>query len=110
MELTTDYYAYEYAIIQKLNDIFNVKNVDFNKETVEAYGYSHDKFGNLQRGILSKFDIDNYIQLNFRHEFHYCISRKSLVNAFQKNCPADEVVIRLKKIIEKEWLKLIYND
>lgn len=110
MELTTDYYAYEYAIIQKLNDIFNVKNVDFNKETVEAYGYSHDEFDNLQRVLLSKFEVDNYIQLNFEHKFHYCISRKSLVHAFQENCPADEVVIRLKKIIENEWLKLIYKD
>lgn len=110
MELTTDYYVYEYSIIQKLNDIFNIKSIEFNQETVESYGYSHDEFGNLQRVLLSKFDIDNYIQLNFKHKFHYCISRKSLVNAFQENCPADEVVTRLKRIIEKEWAKLIYKD
>ena len=103
MEFTTDYYAYEYSIIQKLNDIFNIKNVKFNKETLEVYG-------DLKGEPLSKFDIDNYIQLNFKHKFHYCISRKSLINAFQENCLSDEVVTRLKRIIEKEWLKLIYND
>lgn len=103
MELTTDYYAYEYAIIQKLNDIFNIKSISFNKETQEIYG-------NLQSTPLFKIDIDNYIQLNFKRKFHYCISRKSLVNAFQENCPADEVVIRLKRIIKNEWSKLIYNE
>lgn len=110
MELTTDYYVYEYAILQKLNDIFNIENIEINKETQEIYRHSHDEFGNLQRVLLSKFDIDNYIQLNFKHKFHYSISRKSLFYAFQENCPADEVVTRLKRIIEKEWAKLIYKD
>lgn len=110
MELTTDYYAYEYSIIQKLNDIFNIKNVKINRETQEIHGYYCDELDNWQWGTLSKIDIDSYIQLNFKHKFHYCISRKSLINAFQENCLSDEVVTRLKRIIEKEWLKLIYND
>ena len=37
MELTTDYYAYEYAILCRLNDVFNIKNVEFYKETREVY-------------------------------------------------------------------------
>lgn len=110
MELTTDYYAYEYVILQKLYEIFNIKDVEINKETVNAYSYKHDEFGNLQRVTLSKFDVDNYIQLNFKYDFHYCISRKSLIKAFEENCMVDDVVIRLKILIEKEWLKLIYNN
>ena len=110
MELTTDYYAYEYSIIQKLNGIFNIENIELNKVTDGLYGYSHDEYGNLQYGMLSKYDVDNYIQFNFKYDFHYCISREILIKDFEEKCTADEVVERLKKLIEKEWLKLIYND
>ena len=110
MELTTDYYAYEYTIIQKLNDIFNIENIELNKETDGLYGYSHDEYGNLQYGRLFKYDVDNYIQFNFKYDFHYCISREILIKDFEEKCIVDEVVIRLKEIIEKEWLKLIYNN
>lgn len=103
MNFTTDYYTYEYSIIQKLNDIFNIKSIEFNKETQKICG-------GLQNAPLFKIDSDSCIQLNFKHKFHYCISRESLFYAFKENCPADEVVIRLKKIIENEWLKLIYKD
>lgn len=103
MELTTDYYAYEYAILCRLNDVFNIKNVEFYKETREVYT-------GLQASPVLKLEVDNYIKLNFKRKFHYCVSRKILVHAFQENCFVDEVVIKLKRIIENEWLKLIYKD
>ena len=110
MDFTTDYYAYEYSIIQKLYDIFDIENIELNKETYDISGYRRNEFGKLQNVVLSKIEVDNYIQLNFKHDFRYCISRKSLIKAFEENCPADGVVTRLKSLIEKEWLKLIYNN
>lgn len=107
MNFTTDHYAYEYSIIQKLYDIFNIKNTELNKETYDISGYDRDEYGNLQKVVLSKIEVDNYIQLNFKHDFHYCISRKSLFKAFEENCSADEVVTRLKSLIESVWKLLM---
>ena len=110
MNFTTDYYAYEYSIIQKLYDIFDIKNIEINRDTYDVCGTVHDEFGKLKQTVLYKFDVNSYIKLNFKHDFWYCISRKDLVKDFEDGCPVDKVVIRLKINIEKEWQKLIYND
>lgn len=104
-----DYYAFEYSILQKLQDIFDINSIEISRNEVNAVARSRNSFGKLSDVIVQKFTIDNIIELTFTKDFKIIFSRKDLMKKFNNDCAPEEVVNDIRKYIEKQYLKQIYR-
>lgn len=103
-----DYYAFEYSILMRLQEIFELEDVDIQQDIAYAKRPTRDEFGNLHDTTIARIVRDNFIRLNFQNDFRVEFSRNSLIQAYKEKCGVEDVVKRLRKYIETEWLKRIY--
>lgn len=104
-----EYYAFEYSILMRLQEIFTLKDVDMQQDIVYAKRPTRDDFGNLHDTTITRVVRDNFIRLHFQNNFHVEFSRDSLMQAYKEKCRAEDVVRRLRKYIENQWLKRIHK-
>lgn len=93
----------------KLHEIFSIKDIEVEKEVEEEHKTMRDEFGKLHNVVVSKFVTANSIQINFFNDFHIKFSRDSWIQAYEEKCEVEDVVRRLRKYIENEWLRRIYR-
>lgn len=103
-----DYYAFEYSILMRLQEIFALEDVDIQQDIIYAKRPTRDELGNLHDTIIARVVRDNFIRLNFQNDFCVEFSRDSLIQAYKEKCGVEDVARRLRKYIETEWLKRIY--
>ena len=104
-----DYYAFEYSILQKLQDIFDINSIEISRDEVSTVVRNRNSFGKLSDVIVQKFTINNIIELIFTKDFKIIFSRKDLMEKYNNDCVPEEVVNDIKKYIEKQYLKQIYR-
>lgn len=92
----------------RLQEIFVLEDVDVQQDIVYAKRPTRDEFGNLHDTTIARAVQDSFIRLNFQNDFRVEFSRDSLIQAYKEKCRAEDVVRRLQKYIESEWLKRIY--
>lgn len=92
----------------RLQEIFVLEDVDVQQDIVYTKRPTTDEFGNLHNTTITRVVRDNFIRLNFQNDFHVEFSRDSLIQAYEEKCEVEDVVRRLRKYIESEWLKRIY--
>lgn len=92
----------------RLNDIFSFENIERCQEDEDATKIVRDESGKLHNVIVAKVVYKDSIRLNFSNGFHVEFARDSLTKAYQEKCEVEDVVRRLRKYIETEWLKRIY--
>lgn len=102
-----DYYAFEYSILMRLSDIFSLKNIERHQENEELTSIVRDESEKLHNVVVGKVVYEDSIRLNFSNDYHVEFSRDSLVKAYLEKCEVEDVVRRLRKFIETEWLKRI---
>lgn len=93
----------------RLQEIFAIESVNINKDVRDVKRTTRDDTGNLYDVTVGRFVVDNYIQINFVNDFHVGFSRDTLIKAYNEKCEVEDVVRRLRKYIENEWLRRIYK-
>lgn len=94
----------------RLNDIFSLENIERCREDEEVTRTVRDEFGKLHNIIVATVMYKDSIHLNFLNDFHVEFARDSLTKAYQEKCDVEDVVRRLRKYIETEWMKRIYKE
>lgn len=56
-----DYYAFEYSVLSRLQEIFAIKDVIINEDVCNARRTTRDDAGNLCDVTVGRFVVDNYI-------------------------------------------------
>lgn len=104
-----DYYAFEYSVLMRLQEIFAIKDINMVQDVFHAKRPMRDEFGNLHDTTIAKIVGKDTIRLNFNNDFYIKISKDSLIKAYNEKCEIEDVVRRLRKYIESEWLRRIYK-
>lgn len=103
-----DYFAFEYSVLLRLQEIFSIKDFNMDQNIFYAKRPMQDEFGNLHDTTVARFVNEEYIQFNFIDNFYVKFSRDCLIKAFEEKCEVEEVVRKLRDYIELQWLKRIY--
>lgn len=91
----------------KLHKTFLIKDFEIQKEVQEVQKAMRNEFGEFHDVVISKIVTANSVQINFFNDFHIKFSRDSLIQAYEEKCEVEDVVRRLRKYIENEWLRRI---
>lgn len=105
-----DYYAFEYSVLIRLQEIFAIKDVNMDQNVFYAKRPMRDEFGNLHDVTIGKIVNEDSIQFNFIDNFHVKFSRDSLKRVYEERCKVEDVVMRLQKYIDEQWLNRIYRE
>ena len=109
MSCFASYYAYEYSVFMRLNDVFKIESIDIDSETWEVIHPIKNEFGKLKNKVVKKFKGEDTIRLNFANDFHYEFYRKILREAYEQGYCEEYIVSQLRKDIQEEFLNKFVN-
>ena len=109
MSCFASYYAYEYGVLMRLNDVLKIESIDIDSETWEATKSIRNKVGKLENKVVKKFKGEDTIRLNFANDFHYEFYRKILREAYGQGYCEEHIVSQLKRDIQEEFLNKFVN-
>lgn len=109
MSCFASYYAYEYSVFIRLNDVLKIESIDIDSETWEATKSIRNKVGKLENKVVKKFKGEDIIRLNFANDFHYEFYRKILREAYEEGYCEEYIVSQLRKDIQEEFLNKFVN-
>lgn len=104
-----NYYAYEYGVLIRLNDVLKIESIDIDSETWEATKTIINEFGKLENKVVKKIKGEDTIRLNFANDFHYEFYRKILREAYGQGYCEEFIASQLRRDIREEFLDKFVN-
>lgn len=103
-----DYYAYEYSVLQQLNDRLKIESITIDSDTYEATKTIRNHYGKLENVVVSKINIGRTIQLNFSLDFHYKFDSTILKDAYKQKYDSglivDWIIRDIKSVFVNKFL------
>ena len=103
-----EYYAYEYSILQQLNDRLNIESITIASDTYEATKNIRNYHGKFKNVVISKINIGRTIQLDFPLDFHYRFDSKMLKDAYEQKHDSgfivEQIVQNIKNVFVDKFL------
>lgn len=100
-----DYYAYEYSVLQQLNDELNIKSISVNSEKWDANKTVRNKYGQLENVIVASINMGRTIRLDFVKDFHFEFDSKVLKDAYERKYDTELMVRQLRRDIVDSFVK-----
>ena len=104
MSYFASYYAYEYGVLMRLNDVLKIESIDIDSETWEATKPIRNEFGKLENKVVKRIKGEDTIRLNFANDFHYEFYRKILREAYGQGYCEEYIASQLRRDIREEFL------